>query len=56
MANPAGYVKENASYPAHLFGDWLAGPEVKTLDAIEPGQGKSAICTHLGCVVKFNEA
>jgi glycine/D-amino acid oxidase-like deaminating enzyme/nitrite reductase/ring-hydroxylating ferredoxin subunit len=78
LASAISYVKENSSFPAHLVGDWLAGPEAKTLGVIEPGQGKtvavngerlavyrapdgalhacSAVCTHLGCVVKFNEA
>jgi glycine/D-amino acid oxidase-like deaminating enzyme/nitrite reductase/ring-hydroxylating ferredoxin subunit len=78
LASAANYVKENASFPVHLVGDWLAGAEAKTLADIQPGQGKtltvkgerlavyraldgalqacSAVCTHLGCVVKFNEA
>lgn len=47
LASAVSYVKENVSYPAHLVGDWLAGPEVKTLGAIEPGEGKTIGCGSL---------
>jgi nitrite reductase/ring-hydroxylating ferredoxin subunit len=78
LASLATYLGENVDFPMHLVSDRLHPPDVKSIDEIGRGQGKtvrvngerlavyrdqngqvsavSAVCTHLGCHVKFNEA
>jgi glycine/D-amino acid oxidase-like deaminating enzyme/nitrite reductase/ring-hydroxylating ferredoxin subunit len=78
LASLATFLGENVDFPMHILSDRLHPPDVKSMDEIEPGQGKtvrlngerlavyrdatgalsacSAVCTHLGCHVKFNEA
>lgn len=72
------YVTENFDYAYYLVRDRLAGAEAKSVDDVQPGDGKvlkingkqvacsrdkngklhgvSAICTHMGCVVHWNNA
>jgi glycine/D-amino acid oxidase-like deaminating enzyme/nitrite reductase/ring-hydroxylating ferredoxin subunit len=78
LASARELVKENANVGVHFVGDHLGRPDVRSPDALAPGQagivrrgaGKvaafrdddgtlhevSAVCTHLGCQVKWNEA
>jgi glycine/D-amino acid oxidase-like deaminating enzyme/nitrite reductase/ring-hydroxylating ferredoxin subunit len=78
LASAKELVKENANVGVHFVGDHLGRPDVRSVDALAPGQagivrrgaGKvaafreddgtlhtvSAVCTHLGCQVKWNEA
>ncbi|MEA2436787.1 MAG: hypothetical protein QOF65_1343 [Thermoleophilaceae bacterium] len=78
LASARELVKENVNVGAHFVGDHLAPPDVRSVDALAPGEagivrrgaGKiaayreedgtlhqvSAVCTHLGCQVKWNEA
>jgi glycine/D-amino acid oxidase-like deaminating enzyme/nitrite reductase/ring-hydroxylating ferredoxin subunit len=78
LASAKELVKENANVGVHFVGDHIGRPDVRSVDALAPGQagivrrgaGKvaayreedgtlhtvSAVCTHLGCQVKWNEA
>src|SRR3954462_9147008 len=78
LASAKELVKENANVGVRFVGDHLGRPDVRSVDALAPGEagivrrgaGKvaayreddgtlhtvSAVCTHLGCQVKWNEA
>lgn len=78
ISSAGTYVSENIDYPIHLVTDRLARPDVRSVDEVGPGEGKtvrvrgerlavyrdpqgnvhalSAVCTHLGCLVRFNAA
>jgi glycine/D-amino acid oxidase-like deaminating enzyme/nitrite reductase/ring-hydroxylating ferredoxin subunit len=78
IAGAGPFLKHNVEAAAHLIGDRLAPPEVRSLDDIARDEGKtirirgerlavyrepggrlhalSAVCTHMGCLVKFNHA
>jgi glycine/D-amino acid oxidase-like deaminating enzyme/nitrite reductase/ring-hydroxylating ferredoxin subunit len=78
LASLASFLGENVDFPMHLLSDRVHPPDVKSMDEIGPGEGKtvrvngerlavyrdvtgtlsacSAVCTHLGCHVKFNQA
>src|SRR4051794_7992462 len=78
LASAKELVKENANVGVRFVGDHVGRPDVRSVEALAPGQagivrrgaGKvaayreedgtlhtvSAVCTHLGCQVKWNEA
>jgi Rieske Fe-S protein len=78
VAGATAFFKHNGEAAAHLIGDRLAPPDVRSLADIGRDQGKtvrvkgerlavyrdpagglhavSAVCTHVGCLVKFNHA
>ncbi len=77
IASLVPFVRENASFPAHLIGDRLTAAGVESVSDIARGEGRvlriegrrcavyrddenglhavSAVCTHMGCLVKFND-
>lgn len=77
IASLLPFVKENASFPAHLIGDRLTAPPLESVADLPRGEGRvlraegrrvavyrdeenglhavSAVCTHMGCLVKFND-